>query len=426
MRKNPAKNKYYNNVALRTAVIYIIVSALWILFSDRLLLTNPKNAIYISTLKGWIYTLVVGFFLYLSIAREFNRRNKSELRYRRLFETAKDGILLINFDTGMITDVNPFLIDLLGYSKVDFLEKHLWEVGAFKDVADSKENFAILQEKKYIRFEDLPLETQSGKKIQVEFVANAYTVSDEMVIQCNIRDISRAKEIDRIKSDFISVASHQLRTPLTGIKWFSQLLINQKIGKLSKKQIDFIAQIYNSNERMIRLVNDLLDVSHIESGQKFNIEKKPGDIIALINNVIKDQKLNTPNKKIIITLDNKCPKALNFDFDDNKIYQVFSNLISNSVKYSGQQAKIIIGTTCLGSEAQFFVKDFGLGIPNNQQDRVFQKFFRADNISTISTDGTGLGLYIVKGIIEAHGGKVWFDSKQNEGTTFYFTLPLKS
>jgi signal transduction histidine kinase len=177
---------------------------------------------------------------------------------------------------------------------------------------------------------------------------------------------------------------------------------------------------------MIRLVNDLLDVSHIESGQKFNIEKKSGNIIALINNVIKDQKLNTPNKKLKITLDNKCPKELIFDFDADKIYQVFSNLISNSVKYSGQEAKIIIGTTCPGNEAQFFVKDFGLGIPNNQKDRVFQKFFRADNISTISTEGTGLGLYIVKGIIEAHGGKVWFDSKQNEGTTFYFTLPLKS
>jgi signal transduction histidine kinase len=105
---------------------------------------------------------------------------------------------------------------------------------------------------------------------------------------------------------------------------------------------------------------------------------------------------------------------------------VFSNLISNSIKYSGQQVKIVIGASCLNNEAQFFVKDFGLGIPNNQKDRVFQKFFRADNISTISTEGTGLGLYIVKGIIEAHGGKVWFDSKESEGTTFYFTLPLKS
>jgi PAS domain S-box-containing protein len=474
----------------------------------------------------------------------------SEAKYRSLFENARDGLIILDAKTGEIKEINYYLIELLGYGPNKFLRKKLWQINLFKDIVNTQKSFNILKTQKYKRFENIPLKTEAGKKIYVEFISNIYPSDRSGVIQCNIRDvterrdleeqviqsekrystlvessndavvliqdgiikyanpaisniinltpndvigkpmanfidpkysdlviqhyknrilgnkienryefavingrgetvpvetnsslisfegqpasmsvirdISRAKEIDRIKSDFISVASHQLRTPLTGIKWFSQLLINQKIGRLSKKQTDFIAQIYNSNERMIRLVNDLLDVSHIESGQKFNIEKKPGNIITLIDNVIKDQKLNTPNKKLEIILDKKCPKELDFNFDADKIYQVFSNLISNSIKYSGQQVKIVIGASCLNNEAQFFVKDFGLGIPNNQKDRVFQKFFRADNISTISTEGTGLGLYIVKGIIEAHGGKVWFDSKESEGTTFYFTLPLKS
>ena len=120
----------------------------------------------------------------------------SELRYRRLFETAQDGVLLIDFETGMIMDVNPFLIKMLGYSKEDFLEKHLWEVGVFKDVAASKDNFKTLQDKRYVRFEDLPLETKSGKKMQVEFVANAYTVGDGTIIQCNVRDITQRKKVE--------------------------------------------------------------------------------------------------------------------------------------------------------------------------------------------------------------------------------------
>jgi PAS domain S-box-containing protein len=115
----------------------------------------------------------------------------SELRYRRLFETNLDGVLLIDFKTGMIVDVNPYLVKMLGYSKHDFLEKHLWEVGVFKDIAASKENFATLQTKKYVRFENLPLETKYGEEVEVEFVANAYEVDkDNMIIQCNIRDIT--------------------------------------------------------------------------------------------------------------------------------------------------------------------------------------------------------------------------------------------
>jgi PAS domain S-box-containing protein len=122
-----------------------------------------------------------------------NKISISELRYRRLFETAQDGILLIDFKTGMILDVNQFLIDLLDYSKKDFLGKHLWQVGVFKDIAASKQNFLTLQKKRYVRFDDLPLETRKGKKIDVEFVANAYGVGDVTIVQCNIRDITEQK-----------------------------------------------------------------------------------------------------------------------------------------------------------------------------------------------------------------------------------------
>ena len=119
----------------------------------------------------------------------------SELRYRRLFEAAQDGILILDAKTGMIEDVNPYLIKMLGYSREEFMKKKLWEVGAFKDIEASKEAFEALQENEYIRYEDLPLKTKDGRLIQVEFVSNVYLVGDEKVIQCNIRDITEHRRI---------------------------------------------------------------------------------------------------------------------------------------------------------------------------------------------------------------------------------------
>ena len=142
------------------------------------------------------YMLSNNVIINMKITEE-ERLKRLELRYRRLFETAQDGILLIDFNTGIILDVNKFLIDLLGFSKADFLEKHLWDVGIFKDIAASKGNFRILQNKGYIRFEDLPFETKSGKKINVEFISNVYEVGDTKVIQCNIRDITERRWLEK-------------------------------------------------------------------------------------------------------------------------------------------------------------------------------------------------------------------------------------
>lgn len=492
----------------------------------------------------------------LGIFRDITERKKteeilarSENKYRRLFEAAKDGILILNANTGKITEVNPYLMDLLGYSRKYFLNKKLWQIGLFKDIVSSKAAFEELKAKKYIHYEDLPLKTKFGQIMEVEFVSNVYGLNGESVIQCNIRDISerkktermrleaelqyreflekssdgiviikdgrvkfsnlamkkmtgfkpeefmdkpiidfiapnfkkmvlrnytqrmagmptatryefaivtknkkilpvetnssiinfeggpadmaiirdisRAKEIDRIKSEFIAVASHQLRSPLTGIKWFSQLLLNEKDAKLTETQRDYLQSIFDSNERMIKLVNDLLDVSHIETGRKFSVDKKKTNIIAVIKRVMADKNIVSRAGKISIEWAPKTPVKLILPIDEKKIEQVFLNLISNSIKYSGAGKKIIINVQKIDGKAYLSVKDFGLGIPKRQQHRIFEKFFRADNIAAISQEGTGLGLYIAKSIIEGHGGKIWFESRENKGTTFYFTLPMK-
>lgn len=149
----------------------------------------------------------------------------SELRYRRLFEAARDGIILVDADTGMILDVNQFLIDLLGFPKAIFLKKHMWEIGAFKDIAASRENFKELQAKKYIRFEDLPLETKSGKKIDVEFVANVYAMDGTRVIQCNIRDITERRKTEK-----------QLQAKLHELEQLNKFMIGRELKMVELKK----------------------------------------------------------------------------------------------------------------------------------------------------------------------------------------------
>jgi len=266
---------------------------------------------------------------------------------------------------------------------------------------------------------------KDGSILPIEVSTSMVEYEGRPAVLAIIRDMTIAKEIDRIKSEFIAVASHQLRTPLTGVKWFSQLLLADKANAMTETQRDYLKEINVSNERMIKLVNDLLDVSHIETSRKFSVVKKNSDIIAVIKRVMNGAEIIRQAGQIKIELAKGTPAKLMVPIDDKKIEQAFLNLLINSIKYSGSGKKIIISANKIDDSVYCSVKDFGVGIPKRQQHRIFEKFFRADNIATVSQEGTGLGLYIVKSIVEGHGGKIGFESKENKGTTFYFTLPLK-
>jgi PAS domain S-box-containing protein len=729
----------------------------------------------------------------------------SELRYRRLFETAQDGILLIDFETGMIVDVNPFLIKMLDYSKKDFLKKYLWEVGVFKDIAASKANFKTLQEKRYVRFEDLPLETKTGKKINVEFVTNAYKVDNETVIQCNIRDITdrkriekslfqseekfhkifkvtpyciaitnfedgrfidinesfiltmgftrkeiltnssleinlwvkrsdreqmiselsqghvvvnreflfrkkngeiitilfsaqiiqlndqtciissivditkqkitekllieknqmfnqvietipvrifwkdknlnflgcnslfakdsgkknaseiighndfelgweregklyqgddrqvitsgkskinyeepqyrngkntwlqtskvplrnsnneiigvlgmytditehkrteqlinetknrdeamlgsigdgvfatdidgkiilfnrmteqmtgitaadaigkhyrqivnfvkesdgqpsndfiseaiennkitemanhvvlvrkdgsnipvadsaapikgfegkiigcvvvfhdvtKEREIDKAKTEFVSLASHQLRTPLSTINWYCEMLLSEDVGKLKPKQRQYSQEVYHASQRMVSLVNGLLNVSRLEMGT-FSVDPKLINVTQIAKTCLKDLRPQILKKKLVIS--QKYNKGISSIKVDSKLLTIIlQNFLSNSVKYTKNNGKIGLTISKEKNIITIAVSDTGIGIPKNQQKDIWEKLFRADNAKRTDPDGSGLGLYIVKKIVDYIGGKVWFKPNKNRGTIFYASFPL--
>lgn len=238
-------------------------------------------------------------------------------------------------------------------------------------------------------------------------------------------DITKEREIDRMKSEFISVVSHQLRTPLTNIRWFAEMLLEGEGKNITKEQEEFIKEIYDSGKKMIKLVGDLLDISKIEAGKNFILEKKRTDLVSLLREAISDQKIMAEDNGVKIIFQENHPKALFLNIDSDKIKQVFQNLLINAIEYSPNGKSATLGFEDGEEEVIFSVKDSGFGIPLNQQKRVFEKFFRASNVLMTEDAGTGLGLYISKSIIDAHGGKIWFESEENKGTTFYCSFPKK-
>jgi len=240
------------------------------------------------------------------------------------------------------------------------------------------------------------------------------------------RDITSEREVDKAKTEFVSLASHQLRTPLSTVNWYAEMLLAGDVGEMSEQQNKYLNEVYRSNQRMVELVNALLDVASLELGT-FAIESEKVDICQLAESIIDEQKPEIGTRKLRFSF--SCAKDISFIHTDPKhLRMVIQNILSNAIKYSPDGGKIHLSIT-LADKQNILIKisDNGYGIPKSQQDKIFTKLFRADNVRDKDTDGTGLGLYIVKSIVDNSGGKIWFTSppkNAKNGTNFCVTLPI--
>ncbi|MFH1048774.1 MAG: PAS domain S-box protein [Patescibacteria group bacterium] len=270
------------------------------------------------------------------------------------------------------------------------------------------------------------LTTKKGNLIDVEERITPIKNQQGEIMGCIVvfRDITAKRKLEMMRSDFISIASHQLRTPLSATKWFLEILVNGDVGALKKKQLEVVREAYVNNQSMINLVNTMLNMSRIESKQliinleKINIEDTVKKILSELKPLLdkKDQKIKFFGLK---------DKKLEMETDKVLLKNVIDNLVINSSKYSPGGKDIIIRIAKKDSELLFSVADKGIGISKIEQYKIFKKFSRTNNAVAYNASGTGLGLYIVKSILDVFGGKIWFKSEENKGAVFYFSLPIK-
>ena len=340
---------------------------------------------------------------------------ESEVRYRRLFETAHDGILILNSKTGQITDVNPFLEKLLGYSKGEFLHKKLWEVGPFKNIKASKDAFQILQNEGVLRYEDLPLETKSGKSIEVEFVSNSYMAGETLVIQCNIRDITERKKIERVKETerlfeeeklkvaSIADATHELRTPIAIIKGNVDLALSSST-KNSRSPNSALRAIDSEVKHISGILSDLTLITSKGGELKNRIVFGDVNLNSLVKDVVTRAKVLAYKKNISIT-SAKIPNIIIYG-DKEYLEKMIANLVKNTIIHGNTNGHTKIYTKQLGEFITINVADDGVGISKEDLPHVFERFYRADKSHRSDGNSIGLGLSIVKWVAEAHGGTV--------------------
>ncbi len=244
-------------------------------------------------------------------------------------------------------------------------------------------------------------------------------------------DITKERQVDKAKSEFVSLASHQLRTPLSTINWYAEMILDGDVGHITEDQKKYLDEIYSANKRMVELVNSLLNVSKIDLGT-FTVEPEPVDLKDVVKNVLSELQEKISKKNIKIKEDLEALPKINLD--PKLIHIVFQNLISNAVKYTHDEGIVEISIKTHTDKVVGFtsdkgimitVKDNGLGIPAKDKDKMFTKLFRADNATEYESEGTGLGLYIVRSIIEGANGKIWFESEENRGTTFFALIPFE-
>jgi signal transduction histidine kinase len=237
-----------------------------------------------------------------------------------------------------------------------------------------------------------------------------------------IRTVEEVSKSNKMKSEFVSIASHQLKTPISEMKWQIELLLSKFADGLNEKQKELIGGIAHSGEKMGRLINDLLDVARIDQGQ-LALTKEEMNFCSMVEDAIDAQRSFA--KEMGVDLVFACNlKKLSVIVDKRRITVVLDNLISNAIKYIDGNGKVEVIIEESDGFAQFCIRDNGVGIPVKEQEDICQKFFRSNNSIKNKTDGTGLGLYIAKNIVEQSGGKLWFKSIENVGSEFYFSLPL--
>jgi PAS domain S-box-containing protein len=338
-----------------------------------------------------------------------------------------DGVIIVN-EYGLIMQINQTALDMLGYKRKELMGAWFPKALPSKD----KEGHDIpTYERTVVRAlltgqatsEVVGYVKKDGSVLPVANTSSPFKVKGKPMGAIIIfRDFSREVQVEKAKDEFISITSHQLRSPLTSMRLFVELLEDPRTGALNDEQRDYLGKIKISTDRMLELVANFLSISKLELGR---LEPKPAhtDLERLVNMQIAELSPVLGEKQIQLTF-NKPESPSNVMIDAALLAEALNNLLTNAVRYAPpKNGKIEISVESNGESCIISVSDNGIGIPEEAKGRMFERFFRADNAVAVHDEGTGLGLYLVKKIVQTLRGRVWFESQENKGTTFYLSLP---
>jgi PAS domain S-box-containing protein len=359
--------------------------------------------------------------LELSFSKEKLAEEKGKID--AVINSLADGLIMVGQDQKIVL-INPEAKAILGAKEEDLLGKTLSELTGFPHIKKLHQALGGKVEWTGKQYE-LALKKPLKRFFQARTVPVVTQSQEAIGLMIVLHDITREKEIGRMKTEFVSIAAHQLRTPLSAIKWVLRMVLDGDVGKITKEQAALLERGYQNNERMIILINDLLNVARIEEG-RFLYNSTLRSLEDLIRKVIDSLTGPAKEKKIKLIFIKPQKPLPQVKIDVEKIELVIQNLIDNAIRFNRPGGQVTISIKCDKINIEVMIKDTGIGIPYSQQGRIFDKFFRTDNAVKSETEGTGLGLFICKNIIEAHGGKIWFESDEDKGSTFWFNLPIKS
>lgn len=374
--------------------------------------------------------------------KKTRKKNNHNLELQR--DKAQDEAILSSIGEGLIaTDkegnivlANPVAEDLLKWKPGEFIGKHLFNSQILvngQGLAVSPEErpvYIALHQGKRVTTSAYSYRTKNGHLAACSITAAPIIYDGRIIGAIQVfRNIENEREIDRAKSELISLVSHQLRTPLSGINWYTEALVKEEVGKINATQKKYLQEVSKASKKLVNLVYDFLNVSRVELGT-LNLKLSAVNIKTLSQEIIKELHPLIKEKKISIS-QTYSGKLAAIPADHRAIRLILQNLITNAIKYTPAKGKVSISIKLpdakkTGHKPELFIKvaDNGLRIPAKDKKKIFSKLFRADNIKTLDNDGTGLGLYLTKSFTELWGGKIWFKSKEKKGTSFFVTLPL--
>lgn len=386
---------------------------------------NEPQSVYVIhkalTWSGAAFTAAVSCVAVLLIMNVRRRKRveetlrQAEAKFRELFNSAGDAIFIYDLG-GSILEVNQRACDRHGYSHDELVGTPISRIVVPEQALLVDQRIAAMQRKGRIMFESEHLR-RDGSRVSVEVNARRIDYGGDPAILSVMRDITERREMDRMKDEMISAVSHEMRTPLTAMLGYSEFMLDNEVE--SGKQKEYLRTIHQEAERLNALIGTFLDLQRFKS-RRGPVNYRPLAVCALIEETVTLFQTVSSQHQLCIDCSNTLPPVWG---DGKELHEVFNNLVSNAIKYSPAGGEILIGGSTDGTTVTVRVKDPGIGIPSQDLERIFDRFYRVDNSSSRRSGGTGLGLALVGEIVAAHGGRVWAESAVGKGSTFFVSLP---